>query len=219
MLTETQIMTHLQLQNEMNMLVDPNWIDNNNPFLRAAFMELAEGIDYLPWKWWKFGERDLGQLQMEIVDTWHFMLSAHIIQSNGDLDKALSVLLEFTDEPTITFDGNVYVIDTLDMIEKLELLCGLFIVRRMSFSLFFSIMRDCEMTFDDLFKQYVSKNVLNAVRQKNGYKSGAYIKIWDGLEDNVHLQEIMAGLSPTSPTFRLDLHASLQERYDSIANA
>jgi hypothetical protein len=219
MLTTSQARTYIDLQNEINLIVDPNWTETRNPFLRAAFMEMAEGIDHLPWKFWKHGERNLGQLQLELVDTWHFMISALIIQHDGDLEKAASELLALKDEDTIQFDTNIYVIDTLTLIEKIELLCGLFIVRRMSFPLFFSIMIDCEMTFDDLFKQYVSKNVLNSVRQKNGYKSGTYIKIWGGLEDNVHLQEIMAGLSPTSPTFRLDLHTSLQERYDSIATA
>ena len=37
----------------------------------------------------------------------------------------------------------------------------------------------------DLLKLYRAKNVLNAFRQKNGYKQGTYVKIWGEDEDNI----------------------------------
>ena len=36
-----------------------------------------------------------------------------------------------------------------------------------------------------LYRLYVGKNILNGFRQDHGYKEGSYIKIWNGVEDNV----------------------------------
>ena len=44
---------------------------------------------------------------------------------------------------------------------------------------------------EGLFREYVSKNVLNHFRQDNGYKTGTYQKTWGGQEDNVHLVALM----------------------------
>ena len=38
------------------------------------------------------------------------------------------------------------------------------------------------------------KNALNEFRQLNGYKNGTYIKIWNGKEDNVIMQDILEEL-------------------------
>ena len=69
------------------------------------------------------------------------------------------------------------------------------------------------MDWDDLFAQYVSKNVLNFFRQDHGYKDGSYQKIWHGKEDNEHLVEVMTTLSATSDTYPTDLYQALQQRY------
>ena len=48
------------------------------------------------------------------------------------------------------------------------------------------------LTWDELRRQYLAKNVLNIFRQRNGYKDGAYIKMWHGREDNEWLADFMA---------------------------
>jgi len=45
--------------------------------------------------------------------------------------------------------------------------------------------------WDAMYKLYIGKNALNAVRQANGYKDGSYQKLWDGEEDNVYLTSIL----------------------------
>jgi hypothetical protein len=85
--------------------------------------------------------------------------------------------------------------------------------RRVEIAVFASIMRDCGMNWDDLFAQYVSKNVLNFFRQDHGYKDGSYQKIWHGKEDNEHLVEVMATLSATSASYATDLYQALKLRY------
>jgi hypothetical protein len=49
------------------------------------------------------------------------------------------------------------------------------------------------ITFDELYKLYMGKLVLNIFRQEHGYSDGTYVKFWkDGLEDNQVLEKIMA---------------------------
>ena len=74
-------------------------------------------------------------------------------------------------------------------------------------------MKDCDMSWDELFAQYVSKNVLNFFRQDHGYKDGSYQKVWHGKEDNEHLVEVMATLSATSETYPTELYQALKQRY------
>ena len=49
----------------------------------------------------------------------------------------------------------------------------------------------CHYTFQrplqDVFYYYMGKQELTKFRQRNGYKTGDYVKIWAGLEDNEHL--------------------------------
>ena len=42
-----------------------------------------------------------------------------------------------------------------------------------------------------LFDIYIGKNVLNKFRQDHGYKDGTYKKIWNGVEDNIIMNEIL----------------------------
>jgi hypothetical protein len=81
------------------------------------------------------------------------------------------------------------------------------------FKTFLNLMTSAGMTFDDTLRLYFSKNVLNLFRQNNGYKTGTYIKIWNGREDNEHLAEIILSLDSESPSFKTDLYDKLQDRY------
>jgi hypothetical protein len=83
----------------------------------------------------------------------------------------------------------------------------------MHFSDFASIMALIEMDFDQLYRTYVGKNVLNFFRQDHGYKDGSYIKIWNGREDNEHLVEVLASLDSANANFRKDVYHGLQQRY------
>jgi hypothetical protein len=73
------------------------------------------------------------------------------------------------------------------------------------------------MDFEELFRIYVGKNVLNRFRQDHGYVSGEYVKSWRGREDNEHLVELVAGLSVNSEDFAEQLYTALEERYPASA--
>ena len=70
-----QAATMLELQAMMNSKVDSNWLLARYPYLRAVAIEGAEAIEHHGWKWWKKQTKDLPQLQMELIDIWHFFLS------------------------------------------------------------------------------------------------------------------------------------------------
>jgi hypothetical protein len=70
-----------------------------------------------------------------------------------------------------------------------------------------------EMDFDQLYRMYVGKNVLNFFRQDHGYKDGSYIKVWQGREDNEHLAELLTRLDSETARFKDEVYQGLQSRY------
>ncbi len=208
----------LALQYGMNRKVDENWLESRYPYLRAVVIEGAEAIEHHGWKWWKHQHHDLPQLQMELIDIWHFMMSEMLLDCEGDIDLAAGNLMDAVESHTantLVFDGQSYQINALDLIAKLELLIGTSVSRRVEVGLFAAIMRDCQMGWEDLFRRYVGKNVLNFFRQDKGYKQGTYQKNWSGREDNEHLVEILAVLDTQDGDFQANLYQELELRYQA----
>jgi len=155
---------------------------------------------------------------MELVDIWHFILSAILINTQGDQQLASTQLFNNSDnQQQVEFDSNTYVFKDMQLLDKLELLVGLSASRRICLPLFTELMQDCGMDWNEMYRQYVGKNVLNFFRQDHGYKEGSYIKIWEKREDNEHLVEIMNVLDATSEKFQQQLYDQLKERYQAIA--
>lgn len=217
MLLREQASTMLSLQMSMNAKVDPDWLAARYPYLRAVAIEGAEAIEHHGWKWWKKQEKDLPQLQMELIDIWHFILSEILLRNSGNLDASLAALMILLDsantQKIIDFDDQQYSIDELDLLTKLELLIALSVVRRIELSLFQSIMSKCQIGWLDLYRQYVGKNVLNMFRQDHGYKDGSYQKIWNGREDNEYLVEIINSLDPNQAKFKDQVYIALKSSY------
>ncbi|MBU3023202.1 dUTP diphosphatase [Aestuariibacter sp. A3R04] len=215
MLSQQQLATMLSLQNKMNTKVNPQWLTAGYGYLRAAMVESVEAIDHHGWKWWKAQKKDLPQLQMELVDIWHFALSASIIDYKGNIQataNALSAQLAQS-QTQVNFDGTDYFPDKQSLLDNLELMAGLCAAKRFSVPLFMRIVTQCEMTSDSLFQQYVGKNVLNFFRQDNGYKEGTYEKIWAGKEDNEHLVEVLSTLNIEAADYSELVYAGLAQRY------
>ena len=217
MLLTEQASTMLSLQTSMNIKVDPNWVEARYPYLRAVVIEAAEAIEHHGWKWWKKQEKDLPQLQMELIDIWHFILSEILLRNQADQDKSLTALTDsLSDSSTqnvINFDGQHILINELDLIAKFELLIALSVSRRIELALFASIMTDCEISWTELYCQYVGKNVLNMFRQDKGYKEGTYQKTWNGREDNEYLVEIIGSLDSSRSEFKDEVYAALESAY------
>lgn len=217
MLSKEQATAMLRLQSGMNAKVDPDWIAAKYPYLRAVVIEGSEAIEHHGWKWWKKQEMDLAQLQMELIDIWHFILSEILLQNYGNESRALSELLKglqgSKEQSVVEFDSRQYILRSLDLVHKLELLIALSATRRIELAVFEAIMADCDMDWTMLYCQYVGKNVLNFFRQDHGYKQGNYQKVWNGREDNEYLVEVMQKLNPADPEYQDKLYASLVQHY------
>ena len=215
MLSPSQLSTMLSLQDAMNKKVNPDWLDAGYAYLRAAMIEAVEGIEHHGWKWWKAQHKDLGQLQMELIDIWHFALSAIIIEFKGDITKTADTIAEqlVSGRLTVSFDGKEYAFTELDILDNLELMTGLCAAKRFDVPLFIKIVEQAEMDSDELYRQYVGKNVLNFFRQDHGYKEGSYHKLWQGREDNEHLVEVLATLDIALLDYSEQVYHGLKQRY------
>ena len=204
----------LTLQDRLNSIINPDWINAGSRFLRAAFVESAEALEHHGWKWWKKQTIDLPQVQMELIDILHFYLSHTLVSTDGAAPEATRRLMDDLASPdTIELDGKNYRLADLDIPGLLELIGGLAVCGRASYKTLAHTMARCELTWQDTFTQYVSKNVLNLFRQENGYKTGTYVKIWQGEEDNVVLARLMSALDPARADFAEALHTGLQAAY------
>lgn len=215
MLSPTQLSTMLSLQDGMNKKVNPDWLNAGYAYLRAAMIESVEGIEHHGWKWWKAQHKDLPQLQMELVDIWHFALSAIIIEFGGDIEKSAQTIAQQLESKrnTVMFDGVEYDFSAHDILDNLELMAGLCAAKRFDVPLFIKIVEQAEMDSDELYRQYVGKNVLNFFRQDHGYKAGTYIKIWNNQEDNEHLVEVLNVLDISLHDYSDQVYAGLKSRY------
>jgi dimeric dUTPase (all-alpha-NTP-PPase superfamily) len=208
----------LALQARMNATVNPDWLTAGYPFLRAVVVEVGEALDHFGWKWWKKELPNIEQVGVELIDILHFMLSHELIQARGNVELAAARITSSSDLSVnaIMFDGSLHQLDRSDPRELFELLAGLAVCRRNEFPVLEACFEALNLSWDVVLVQYISKNVLNIFRQDNGYKSGIYVKQWDGREDNVHLIEIVSSMNANNESFSVDLYDALVARYAEV---
>jgi dimeric dUTPase (all-alpha-NTP-PPase superfamily) len=206
---QEQFTLMLRLQNSMNTKVHPQWIEQGYAYYRALWLECGELIDHYGYKWWKKQVPDMEQVQLEIVDIWHFGLSMLL----DGRDEA-----EIAAEMCVSLDGAQ--IAELGVLEAAEAL-ALDTLDRKAFSVpvFWSLLQSADMDADSLCRSYVGKNVLYFFRQDNGSKEGTYRKQWQGREDNEHLVEILAELDASAAGFENNVYDALSTRYAQTEEA
>ena len=198
--------TMVELQRSHNEKVHPAWDQQGYPFTRAIWIEYAELMDHFGWKWWKHQDADLDQVKLELVDIWHFGLSALMIQ------HGIRVVEVVADE--INEAGESH--EPTEFRKSVEALASTALQGEFSVAAFASAMHALPMSFENLYTIYVAKNVLNVFRQENGYKEGTYRKSWAGREDNEHLAELAQTLNIDSSTYIKDLQNLLTNRYAEV---
>jgi dimeric dUTPase (all-alpha-NTP-PPase superfamily) len=196
--------TMLSMQHRMNARVHQDWINQNFEWYRAIWIECGELMDHFGYKWWKKQEPDMSQVRLEVIDIWHFGLSALFLPTTDIPELAEHIASELQ-----TASDQV-----LGVREATEAL-AMDSLQSQSFSVaqFAILMHACDLSFDDLYRHYVGKNVLNFFRQDHGYKEGSYKKEWNGREDNEHLSELMEVLDSESNDFPTDVYEALKARY------
>ncbi len=193
----------LEMQDAMNRKVNQAWREADFPWYRAIWTECAEMLDHYGWKWWKHQKPDIEQVKLEIVDIWHFTLSAKLMQGHA-MQQTAAMIAEQLQQP----------VNSTDLRSAIEDLAKTAIeTHGANISIFAGIMRLAGMDFNDLHRMYIGKNVLNFFRQDHGYKEGHYQKIWHGREDNEHLVDILTRLNPDSTSFSEDIYRELTAVY------
>ena len=200
---KNKLLVMLELQDAMNARVNSGWRMANSEWYRAIWTECAEMLDHYGWKWWKHQQPDLDQVRLELVDILHFAMSDYLLQDNDNEAVASRILAELACPGSIN-----------DIRLAIESMAQSTIANQsMHFSEFANIMQLIEMDFDQLYRMYVGKNVLNFFRQDHGYKDGSYIKVWQGREDNEHLAELLTRLDSETASFKDEVYQGLQTRY------
>lgn len=189
---------------------------------RCIYMESAEMIDSFGWKHWKSisQEADYENLQIEIVDVWHFVMSLVLeftyisgAESTEELAKRITQTPEYqklSTDAALTFGTDDALMTKIENVMRLSLIpvspemIGALIEE------FFDLAYLGALNTTQLYRLYVGKNILNQFRQDHGYKEGSYIKIWNGLEDNAVMKSAWEAHPDMTPD---DLYKALQAAY------
>ena len=186
-------------------------------------LEVSEAIGSIPWKHWKDINNqvvDFDNLKIELTDIYHFLIS---LVANSQHLKSLTeeqlhvrtaMMLEYNTEQLFFALGRS--IETgftkEEIISKLLVLKLSVLKYHLQYNtysnqyildivtnFYICVLTIPDFNMDDLYKLYISKNVLNTFRQDNGYKENTYIKIWNGLEDNVYITNYLVTNPDATP--------------------
>ena len=210
--------TMISQQKEINVKVDPDWASKGYDWKTAILVELAEGIDSTPWKWWKKGSIDWVNLEIELVDKM-FFINAKLIEMNMEENIKIFFMNQMLHEK----NNSVKVERTLDVATKARVLMRDDFLRILALDYYlvliptwFKIWNTIGNDAERLFKLYKLKFVLNQFRQDHGYKDGSYIKMWNGVEDNkaaIALSETIA----YDENYIENLTKALEEEYATLS--
>ncbi len=220
-----RIVSMLELQQELNDSTNGlDWEDGLTKdgkiidWKRCIFLEGAELINSYPWKHWKNinSSADYENIKIECVDIWHFVMSEALkeykIFELGNISTLASDIVSsveykmFKEELSIKRDIYAEIKSVENMIATLFTSNNIHTLM----GAFFEMSLNLGVNIETLYSLYIGKNILNKFRQDNGYKEGTYIKIWNGLEDNVVMQSILEQDNSISPK---QLYFALQSKY------
>ena len=228
-----KLLLMLQLQNSLNDATNgEEWVKGvtkNKKVInwqRCIYMECAEMIDSFSWKHWKSidKEPDWDNLQIEVVDVWHFILSLAIENYSqnlkGQIEDVAIDISQLESFAKIDIQNQIFGQQD-DVIAKVEDLMRQALSKEgvnleVLFSDFFDLVLLSGLDLNSLYRLYVGKNILNQFRQDNGYKDGTYVKVWAGKEDNVVMKRIWEENGDIKPDV---LYKELAKTYLSVTKS
>ena len=213
-MNQEAILNMLQMQHRMNSRVHEDWINQHFEWYRATWIECGELMDHVGYKWWKKQTPDMEQVRLEVVDIWHFGLSA-LFESDTDIEVLAG---EIADDFRVGAPTGSEGQSASQRIHAATEALAQHALETKGFSvpLFHALMQACDLSADALYRHYVGKNVLNFFRQDHGYQDGTYIKEWQGREDNEHLSELLESLDATAAGFPEAVYEALTSRYADV---
>ena len=210
------------LQNKLNKkTIGDNWsiidyIDNKRiDWFTYIITELAEAIESLNYKHWKQQKNDIDNFLIEAVDVIHFIISK-IIKDNSTKPRNSDMLCRlattvFQDARMDRIMPNDMEIDIDGVIDAIKDIMKKPNSNQSILLNYIKMLEKAHISLFTIYQIYLGKNILNEFRQNNGYKDGTYIKIWDGIEDNIYmLNKIKDGIDID------DLYEILENKYTKI---
>lgn len=197
----------VKLQDELNEKTTENWVKAGQDWNSAILAEAGEAMESLDYKWWKSTAADMENFKVEVIDLLHFLISRMLDDAANippcDNPKVTIVEQELVANSLMraynasdsflatgsyedllkTFTGEVLVLPEVNVMTTAKLM---------------AIFRKLDMSIDDIFASYISKNLLNGYRQERGYADEdiEYVKNFpDGREDNMVFKEVVESLS------------------------
>ncbi|MEA3228998.1 MAG: dUTP diphosphatase, partial [Campylobacterota bacterium] len=185
-----------------------------------------EMVDSFSWKHWKSinQEADWDNLQIEVVDVWHFIISLAIENytqnMRGTIDTLALDISELKSFDSINKKNSSFATQD-EVMAKVE---GLILLSLNKDNLelekligeFFDLVVMSGLDLETLYRLYVGKNILNQFRQDNGYKDATYIKVWNGEEDNVIMKRVWEEDSDIQPD---NLYKALEKQYATVTKS
>lgn len=212
-LTKSLIKKMFEKQDELNIHIKgEDWkSDKNLKWYRAIWTETAELIDYTNWKWWKQQDVNLKDVEMEVIDIWHFGLSDMMTYNNID-HCVHTVFLTFQNR----FKNSLKI--EIDDVQNLAESLAHWTLRNHRFNIdsFVDLCSSLNMNIEKIYKLYMGKNILNRFRQDNGYKEKNYKKEWNGQEDNFYLIKFLEKSDITDDCFDQNIYNELKRFYQSV---
>lgn len=154
----------------------------------AASQEIAEFINSFWLPWWSKAEQDMANCRIELVDALHFLLSEAIIQFEGDLSQAEDFIMESFEIAMDVLESQIELPPTLEIARMLQ--SSINADLDSVFSDLFLLSHSIDFDIEKMHALYMGKSILNKFRQDNGYKSGTYIKKWDGVNEDNHFLSV-----------------------------
>ena len=221
-----RILQMLELQQRLNDETNGlNWEDGVTKngkkidWRRCIYIEAAELIDSYPWKHWKNidAKADYENIKIEIVDIWHFVMSEALrlyrVKNLGSIEDIAKTIYSMEEFENFAQTQKGKQLDSYEEIALVEDMIKVLFCNNDINTLvitFLTMSSKLNLKLPELYSLYIGKNILNKFRQEYGYKDGSYIKIWNGKEDNVVMQEIIANSSDITPN---ELYRKLEEAY------
>ena len=223
----SQILQMLKLQQQLNDATNgENWeegVTKNGKKIdwrRCIYLESAELVESYPWKHWKNidASADYENIKIELVDIWHFVMSEALrlyrVNNLGTIEELSQNIMAMEAYANLETPQE----NQLDNYEQIALVEEMIKVLFCSDDIdqltnsFLNLASKLGLNLSTLYALYIGKNILNKFRQDNGYKDGSYIKVWNGKEDNVVMQGLLANRANITPD---ELYEALTNLYPS----
>lgn len=188
------VFTMLQLQRALNDREHAEWFTKQPPFLRAAVVATVTAMNHYGCQLWASAVPDLPQVRQDMGGILYALLS-HTMARKGRRDEELYRIAKEIEAVHQTLQRKDAHFE-LGFPEKMELLIAKAALREdaVLWPVFFSSLRDIDLTWETLSRAYFSENVLKLFRKDYGEDTGKYRKIWGEKEDSIHLEEIISGM-------------------------